>query len=364
MSFLKKLFGSKDEVKIIDNAGFWNWFVLHEKSFFHTIESRNNVERDFLNKIMPKLQQLNDQFYSLAGMYDDTTAELIISAEGDIKTFVFVEELVAAAPAIEGWKFTALKPSHGIMDMSIQMDGYLFDSSKLSFFSNPHADYPDEIDITMVHADFNETDEKTIANGTFIYLDNALGELNVATLLDSIQVGSGAPGQELINIEKLQDFLLWREKEFVEKYKGARYNTENDEHAVLEGKDDKDLPVIAIIDQELLQWDAKPSHPWLMAIEIKYEEGNNGLPDSDTYELIRQFEDELFEQLPDSEGYLNPARETYNGTRTIYFACKEFRNSSKIAAACIYNYQEKLDISYDIYKDKYWMSVERFMTTG
>jgi hypothetical protein len=34
------------------------------------------------------------------------------------------------------------------------------------------AEYPDEIDITIVHKDFNEENKTTITSGTFIFLDN------------------------------------------------------------------------------------------------------------------------------------------------------------------------------------------------
>jgi hypothetical protein len=43
------------------------------------------------------------------------------------------------------------------------------------FYSNEHAKYPDEIDITIVHKDFNEENKTIITSGTFIFLDNYLG---------------------------------------------------------------------------------------------------------------------------------------------------------------------------------------------
>lgn len=46
-------------------------------------------------------------------MYNASTAELVVTADGDIKTFVWVEELIAAAPKLANWKFTALKPATG-----------------------------------------------------------------------------------------------------------------------------------------------------------------------------------------------------------------------------------------------------------
>lgn len=364
MSFLKKLLGSKDKTVITDNTSFWNWFLLQEQSFHQIVKGRNsnNIDGNFLNKLMSKLQLLNDQFYCVTGMYDENTVELILTAEGDIKTFVFVEELIAAAPAIAGWKFTALKPAIGLDEMRIKMDGYEFDQHKIQFFSNIQPEYPDEIEITLVHSDFNETDEQILSNGTLIYLDNVLGELNTATLIDSVQVsGTCPPDKEMIPMEKLESFLLWREKEFVEKNKGRRYNTENDSYSAMEGKDAKGQLLIAIINRNLLEWDAKASHPWMMVIEIEYIAVKNGMPDSHTYSIMTQFEEELMPLLPDSEGYLNLGRQTYNRKRTIYFACHEFRHASKKAAALIKEYKGRLlSISYDIYKDKYWKTMNNF----
>ncbi|WP_315815667.1 DUF695 domain-containing protein [Paraflavitalea speifideaquila] len=361
MNFLKKLLGSKDKIITTDYKEFWDWFLLQEQPFHDIVKNKKNIDAHFLNKLMPQLQQINKQFYCLTGMYDENTVELVITAEGDIKTFVFVEELVATAPALPGWKFTALKPSMGNNQSSMTMNNYTFNHDKIQFFSTIEENYPDEIDITLIHADFRDADEQVITNGTLIYLDNALGELNVATLIDSIQVtGSCPPDTELIPLDKLEGFLLWREKEFIEKYKGSRRDTQNDKYAMMQAQDADKLLLIAIINSELLNWDAKASHPWMLVIDIDYRSVNNGMPGNDTSELLNQFEDDLTPLLPDQEGYLNLGRQTYNNTRTIYFACQEYRQVSKIVAGLIERYKNKLSISYEIYKDKYWKTMNRF----
>ena len=56
-------------------------------------------------------------------------------------------------------------------------------------------------------------------NGVYMFLDIFLGELNVITSIDNINVASKRNfDQDLIPIHKLKDFLIWREKEFIEKY--------------------------------------------------------------------------------------------------------------------------------------------------
>jgi hypothetical protein len=362
MGFLKKIFGARDKpVVVTDFASFWNWFLENADFFYDCVKQQKDVEEKFLDKVIPLLKQIDESFFCLVGMYDDNKAEMVITADGVVKSIVFAEEIVATAPDLRGWKFTALKPALGF-EMSITMEGYEFNNENLSFINNNLSEYPDEIDITLVHRDHNEKNHKTIGNGSLIYLDNALGELNTALLIDNVSIaGPPAENAELIPISKLGEFLVWREKEFVEKYKDVLYNTENDEYSALEAKDGDGLPVLAIIDRALLDWDAKPSHPWMMTIEIRYDgKDTNGMPSPAVYETMNQFEDDLLKLLPDSEGYLNLGRETYNGKRTTYFACREFRQSSKRTWATISNYKEKLNIKYDIYKDKYWRTMNRY----
>lgn len=362
MSFFKKVFGSKDEIQVVDAQSFWQWFRANEKAFYQSIKNSDEVDQKFLQQLMPRLQQLNSQFYCLTGMINDVVAELVITAEGDIKSFVFVEELVASAPSLSRWTFTALKPPIGLDGISIEMDGLEFNSSNISFISNIDENYADEIDITLIYHDYQENNREIISNGVLIYLDNALGELNAATLIDNVSVtGPPKDRSQLISIDKLSNYLIWREKEFIEKYKATRYHTENDSYSALEGKDENDLPVIAIVNQELLDWDAKASHPWIMLVEIRYDGGeNSGLPGEELYRLMDSFEDEMLQSLTDADGYLNVGRQTYNGRRTIYFACKEFREPSRTAARLIRQYSDRLDIAYDIFKDKYWRVLNRF----
>lgn len=121
MNFLKKLFIPRKDVSV---ASFWEWFMDNEKSFYRTVKNQDNVDKNFMGKLFPQLQSLNPKFYCLTGMYDKQTVELIVTTESDIKSFVFAEELISAAPVLEGWRFTALTPPTGFHDANIDMDGY------------------------------------------------------------------------------------------------------------------------------------------------------------------------------------------------------------------------------------------------
>lgn len=361
MTFLKNIFGKKDQ-KINNYQEFWTWFQKNEKSFFEAVKNNKNIEKNFFDLLSLKLGELREGFFYLAGMYNDNTAELVLTPDGVVINIVFVEELVKSAPNILGWKFTALKPALDIENVSINMANYVYNSESLSFYSNDHSAYPDEIDIVIVHRDYKIEDKTKITNGTFIFLDNFLGELNtVATIDNLVVIGKNEAEKELIPIAKLKDFLIWREKEFLEKYEGKRYNTENDIYSSLEAELNNGRPLIAIVNTTLLEWDSKASHPWILKIEIKYDgDNNNGLPNNLTYETMHNFEEQVIGELKDFEGYLNIGRQTADNSREVYFACNDYRKPSKILYNLTKNNATGLDITYDIYKDKYWQSFEKF----
>ncbi len=361
MSFLKNIFGKKDElIKSYDD--FWTWFQKNEKDFYIVVKNRKNIEKEFFDKLSPKLEELKDGYFYLTGMFDDNTVELVLTADGNTKNIVFIEELVASAPNINGWKFTALKPALNIEDVSIEMVGLKFNSENLYFYSNDLPNYPDEIDVCIIHNEMNDDNRQQIINGTYIFLDNYLGELDFVNNIDNLQViAKSEAKKELVPIAKLKDFLTWRQKEFVEKYDGVRYDTENDEYSIIEGELESGNMLLAVINTKLLEWDRQASHPWLAVMTLKYDGSkNNGMPNNDDYALLGNIEDEIMLSLKDKDGNLNIGRQTANNEREIYFACKDFRKASKTFYEIQKKYSDRFEIEYDIYKDKYWQTFERF----
>jgi hypothetical protein len=245
-------------------------------------------------------------------------------------------------------------------DLILTMGECDFNDKNISFYSTEYLEYPDEIDITIVHHDLTKENKDTIVKGTYIFLDNYLGELNFATTIDNLKIiGKAEAEKELVPVEKLNDFLIWREKEFIEKYDGLRYDTENDNYSGLKAELKNGMPLIAVVNTDILQWDSKASHPWILNIEIKYDgENNHGMPDPETYQSLEDIENRITSELKDFEGYLNIARQTADGVREIYFACKDFRKPSKVMDQ-IRN-ETNQNISFEIYKDKYWQTFKRF----
>ena len=362
MGFLKNLFIKKD-APIKTYQDFWAWFQQNEKAFFKIVKEKGDLEKGFFDKLSPRLLSLKEGFFYLTGMLNENTVELIFTADGTIHNIVFVEELVAAAPQIAGWQFTALKPASDIKNTSIEMAGNRFTAENLRFYANDFPEFPDEIDITVVHDDLTTKNKNNITTGVYIFLDNFLGELNFVTTIDNLTVvGKNDVKKELIPVERLKPFLIWREKEFIEKYEGARHHTENDNYQMLEAELSAGNSLVAVINTDLLHWNGKASHPWILNIELKYDGSKtNGMPDQNTYNLLLTIEEEILSELKDFQGYLNVGRQTANGVREIYFACKDFRKPSKVSWQIKQKYITEIEMEYEIYKDKYWQSFNRFL---
>jgi Family of unknown function (DUF695) len=361
MSFLKTIFGKKEE-PINSYNDFWNWFQKNNTEFFSIVKKGKGIEKGFFDKLSPKLAELKEGYFYLTGMKDENTAELVLTADGNTNNMVFVEELVSEAPQIDGWRFIAHKPAMDIEHLGINMYGYEFQKENINFYSNEAPNYPDEIDITIVHDNLTEENKEEIAAGTSIFLDNYLGELDFVNNIDNITtIGKQEAEKELIPISKLKDFLTWRQKEFIEKYEGFRYDTENDSYTLLEAELESGNMLLALVNNELLNWDSKASHPWIATLIIKYDGSkDNGMPNENDYKLLDKIEAEMMQDLRDINGYLNIGRQTSNGEREVYFACKDFRKPSKVFYTTRQKYCKNFEIEYEIYKDKYWQSFERF----
>ncbi|MGH2643760.1 MAG: DUF695 domain-containing protein [Chitinophagaceae bacterium] len=342
---------------------FWNWFQENSNDFLSMVKTGNRVEKDFFQKLSSKLEEITEGIFFLVGMIDENTAELTFTPDGVVKNVVFVEDIVQAAPVMNGWKFIALKQAFDLEDCNVQMQGYSFDKETLTFYSNDHLEYPDEIDITIIHKNYKEGNKEIISGGAYIFLDNYLGELNFINTIDHLDViGPAQVKKEPVPASKLKDFLIWREKEFLEKYGGIRHNTESDQYTTMEGILENGKPIIALMNATLLDWDRKASHPWILRIGITYEgHYKTGMPDDKTHDLLNAFEEKISDKLPDHEGFLNIGRQTSDNIREIYYACKDFRKPSKILYQLNISYKGKVDFMFDIYKDKYWQTFDHLM---
>jgi len=115
-------------------AAFWKWFIENEQRF-RSVEKTNSEEAlAFLDDLITEMKPFNPWLKALAGPYSTDKHELIITADGDIALFCKVEELIQAAPKIEGWIITAHKPPLGFEGISIDMYDKEFSSRSMHFY--------------------------------------------------------------------------------------------------------------------------------------------------------------------------------------------------------------------------------------
>ncbi len=341
---------------------FWDWFKSHSQEFYEVIKSGQNVEENFINLFAEELTKVDPHIFFLVGLEEDQKAELIFTPDGRVQHVLWAEKITDSAPEIPNWKFRALKPASSNKDFAIRMHDMVFSKDNISFYPVVHENYPDKIDLMFVYESYHEESHQNILSGIFIFLDNFLGEETMINTIDKIDVRGPSPDiAELIPIDKLQDYLTWREKEFVEKYQDVRHDSSNDEYTGFEGTIEGDIPILSTFNTSILDWEFKASHPWILVVMTNYEPANEaGFPDNKTYEEIAELEDDIEKLIPDTEGYIYLGSETVDGIRETFVACREFRKPTEIMQKLQEKYKDTLDFTFEFYKDKYWQSFERY----
>ena len=367
MGFLQKLMGKHQAIvldKVVhDKDTFWAWFQTQAEAFHHAVITQEKIDTDFFDPLSASLDRMHEGIYFLAGEAEAGVAELILTADGVYRNFAFIEDLVAAAPKLPAWRFVALKPACAIDGFGINMNGLVYSDDTLHFYVREDAKCPQVVDVVMVHSDATATEEQ-LTSGVYVYLDNLLGEWVAVTQIDQMQIINQQQlpaNQALQPMAELAPYLHSRHEAWQKVYGGVYYNSDQDEFASFEGEADNGQLIVGIIDSTLLAWPHKPSHPWMLTLRIAYDgSGLNGMPSKQIYQRMEAFEDALMAELPEHEGYLNVGRETGDDIRYIYFACKQFVQATRVLERLMPQFSQEMDISYDVFQDKYWQSLQRF----
>lgn len=338
---------------------FWNWFEASEKKYRQFSNNGTEAADQLLDNLLDHLKPYDPWLKCLVGKANDGQNELIITADGDIALFTKVEALVAAAPRMAGWIFTAHKPACG-MGISISYNDEEFNSSTLRFYPHHLEGMPDEISIVVTHPRFKASEESFFRNAAHIYLENSMGELAVALDIDELAAGPIPADIETIPIEKLPDYITWRKKEFVEKYSKLHAYPLGEEFTVLKATSEGNKPLTAIVNSQGNSYDFKPAFPWCVEISCKYVGDSQGLPGKKQLDALQELEDAIIHLPGMQAGTLYLAAETFDNCRTLYFYASDFRQPSTTLHHFFEQHKTTFDCSFYIVKDKYWQKLQHF----
>ena len=342
-------------------ASFWQWFVDNEHRFRKLEKNDSDQALSFLEELIQQMQPFNPYLKALAGPDNNGNFELIITSDGDIALFCKVEELIKAAPAVASWVFTAHKPALGFEGISIDLYGLQFSTDTTSFYPIVQDDYPDEVNIVITHSGYNKELDDHFQAGGMIYLENGLGEVNTATKIDNYETGplpAADQGIEVIPITKLNEYLNWREKEFVEKYESVPAERPDTYH-LLEAEDRDGKKMLLTVNMDCRYWDKKPAYSWLLQVNINYTGDANGFPSEEQLIALQTLEEEMFTLLPGDHAIL-AGNKTYDNCRNIYFYVSDYRTTAALLDKYIEGRETIYEIIFFIRRDKYWRVMEQY----
>ena len=342
-------------------AAFWQWFVDNEHRFREYEKNDSDQALSFLEELIQEMQPFNPYLKALAGPDNNGNYELIITSDGDIALFCKVEELVKAAPPVEFWVFTAHKPALGFEGISIDLYGLQFTTATTSFYPIVQENYPDEVSIVLTHNGYDKEMDDHFQAGGMIYLENGLGEVNTATKIDNYETGPlPAPEQgiEIIPISKLNEYLNWREKEFIEKYESVP-DERPDTYHLLEAEDKEGRKMLLAVNMECRYWDKKPAYSWLLQVNINYTGDENGFPFEEQLMALQSLEEEMFTLLPGDRTIL-AGNKTYDNCKNIYFYVSEYKTTAALLNQYVESKETPYEILFFIRRDKYWRTMEQY----
>lgn len=102
--------------------GFWAWFAERSPDFSKIFSHANQVKKredpaikaendEAYESIVSHLKQVHPRFSPFVGGQGENDRELIVTVFGRAELFPAVDQFVASAPEIPGWRVIALKPA-------------------------------------------------------------------------------------------------------------------------------------------------------------------------------------------------------------------------------------------------------------
>lgn len=171
------------------DAAFWTWFKDHRLE----IAKIKKADEPIANEIASELHKVDPRLIFELGIGIEPK-EFIVSADGRREVFNAVKRLVAAAPAVPGWKIIAFRPRKSA-DLTIELgEGTKLGANDLYFMVLPTTKPPAPLDIIVYVPGLGENKDKddALKQVGFLLLDATLGEYDTETRLGGVAFRSTA----------------------------------------------------------------------------------------------------------------------------------------------------------------------------
>jgi len=194
---------------------FWNWFKEHAGTYASLDTLKPEKQEKLLDELLKQLHLYCDHLYFEMGGKPGEEQELIITAEGNKNYFNEVELLIADAPLINNWKFTAfIQPQY--VKNTIDYEGVELKPFEIWFMPLNSASNPKSIGIKVCLPNYQKVkNNKWMKPAVYKCLDHLLGEQNFALDLAHIEIGelpAKPEEQGLIELKDLPAYIKWRKK--------------------------------------------------------------------------------------------------------------------------------------------------------
>lgn len=186
------------------------WRRFSEKSTELAVADSANCP--VYDQLLAALQEIHGGlFFEFCTGEDEN--ELIVSAEGDTSLFPLVREIVAAAPAIDGWEVIALKPKIG-MPVTAQWKDFTVHTDDV-VFGPLERERSSDLGLRMYVPGLAPERVDDAHSALLRALDHALGEEQFAMCVQFTEVvplPGDADVNDFIPLRDVDAFIDWRER--------------------------------------------------------------------------------------------------------------------------------------------------------
>lgn len=170
------------------------------------------TREELLDEFLEQVHEIDNGLFFELSEPDDGLNELVITAEGKRELFSLVDQVVAAAPKLNGWKMIALRPPMGF-GFTINYEGIKLDPEKLWFVPLVAGRTGQHFGLRIMVPKLRPAQEQAALNAAWILLDTGLGERQCAEVIEHLEVAKmpkSADANDYIQLPELPAYLKSR----------------------------------------------------------------------------------------------------------------------------------------------------------